>query len=270
MRFRALVALLVTVAGVSITAPLSAQPLEKLFINTGPDPFQKYQILRYDGRDWQGMTAQLRAAFSITTGAALPTLAALQNYDALWVDQRYGVSPTASDLATLLGFAATGRRVVIIGENATLFDLRFLQWSGPIIEALGGTQPSGYARCPYGVVKTVLANSLTAGVKSAGVGCAGYAVGGTPLFDYNVATLWGPTLNVLTMLDANMVDDFYPTYGDGLQYQKNVVSWLGADVGSALGAAGIVTPEPATMALMLPALLGLLSLARRRSGRLEQ
>ncbi|MDQ6612371.1 MAG: hypothetical protein M3Y64_08055, partial [Gemmatimonadota bacterium] len=155
MRIRALGVLLATVACVAIARPLFAQPLEKLYINTGPDPFLKYQILRYDGRDWQKMTAQLRAAFDITTGATLPTLAALANYDALWVDQRYGVTPTATDLATLLGFAATGRRVVIIGENATLFDLRFFQWSGPIIQALGGTQPSGYVNCPYGVVNTV-------------------------------------------------------------------------------------------------------------------
>ncbi|MDQ6612908.1 MAG: hypothetical protein M3Y64_10775, partial [Gemmatimonadota bacterium] len=90
---------------------------------------------------------------------------------------------------------------------------------------------------------------------------------GTALFDYNVATLWGPSQNVVTMLDANMLDDFYPTHGDGEVYRKNVVSWLGADVGGALGAPAVVTPEPVTLALMIPALLGLFAVGHRRLGR---
>lgn len=103
-----------------------------------------------------------------------------------------------AEIATILGFAASGRRVVIVGENQSAFDYGFMTWSAPMVQAMGGQQGdpvlawSG-SGCLYGTVNTVLSNSLTAGVNSVGVGCAGFAIGGTPLFDYIVATLWGET-----------------------------------------------------------------------------
>lgn len=263
MRSRLFAALLLSASVAFSAQPVIAQtgPTPKLFINTGPDPYTKYQILRYQGRDWQTMTSLLQSSFDITTGASLPSLAALTQFDALWVDQRYFVPPSASDIATILGFAATGRRVVIIGENQSAFDFGFMTWSVPMVQALGGDQgPPVFTRsgsgCLYGLVNTVLMNALTAGVQSVGVGCAGFAIGGTALFDYNVATLWGNQLNVLTMLDANMLDDTYPVGTDGVQFQRNVTSWLSADVA--------VVPEPGTFVLLVPALVGVAMVVRRR------
>lgn len=263
MRTRLFAALLLSASLALGTQPVAAQtgPTPKLFINTGPDSYQKYQILRYEGRDWTTMTSLLQSSFDITTGAALPSLSALGGFDALWVDQRYFAAPTQTDISTILGFAASGRRVVLVGENQSSLDFGFVTWSAPMVHALGGEQgdpvPTSYGDgCRYGVVNTVLANALTVGVNTVGVGCAGFAIGGTSLFDYNVATLWGDRLNVLTMLDANMLDDDYSLGNDGVKFQQNVVGWLSADVA--------VVPEPGTFVLLVPALFGVGMVVRKR------
>lgn len=51
------------------------------------------------------------------------------------------------------------------------------------------------------------------------------------------------------MLDANMLDDDYPLGNDGVQFQKNVASWLSADV--------MLVPEPGTFVSLMPALVGI-------------
>lgn len=93
--------LLATLAFIAFVAPaaghLDAQsaPLTKLYIHTGPDPYRTYAHLRYGGRDWNAMTSLLQGTFDITTGSALPTFPSLGGFDALWIDQRYGATPTA-------------------------------------------------------------------------------------------------------------------------------------------------------------------------------
>ena len=79
MRLRAFALLIFAAVFAPIATPATAQPSSpvKLFLNTGPDPFNLYQILRYGGRDWQIMTALLRGTFDITTGPVLPGLADL-------------------------------------------------------------------------------------------------------------------------------------------------------------------------------------------------
>lgn len=268
MRNRVLSALFAAVLIAPFAAPVAAQsvPRKKLFVNTGPNLlFPDYRILRYGGRDFDVITGLLSTTFEVTTGPKLPTIAELWAYDALWLDQRYAETPTANDLSTILGYAASGHRVVIIGENSSPIDLKFMDWSAPIIAALGGiqgpgdpTHPTDGIGCRYGTINTILTHSLTAGVASIGIGCAGYAIGGTALFNYNVATLWGERQNVLTVLDANAIDDDFWGGANGPAFRANMVTWLTADV--------VIVPEPATAALFAPALLSLAAacLARRR------
>jgi hypothetical protein len=103
---------------------------------------------------------------------------------------------------------------------------------------------------------------LLRGVARVNTACAGYALGGTALFDYNVATLWGPTSNVLTILDANTLDDPFGSAYDGRQFRANVVSWVS-------GTDPVLTavPEPSPLALTLSGLLACVAAARwRREG----
>lgn len=258
-----LFAALLSLASLALPArPVVAQApsAPRLFINT--DVTDLYRILRYQGRDWDTMTGLLNGQFNITTGAVLPTLDALGRFDALWVDQRYFVAPTQSEIATILGFAASGRRVVIVGENQSAYDFGFLTWSAPMVQAMGGQQGAPVwamsgPGCLYGTVNAIAGNALTAGVNKVGVGCAGFAIGGTALFDYNVATLWGERQNILTILDANMLDDDYSLGNDGVKFQSNVSNWLSADVA--------LVPEPGTFVLLVPAMVGLAMFARKRA-----
>lgn len=91
--------------------------------------------------------------------------------------------------------------------------------------------------------------------------------GGTSLFGYGVATLWDAGQNVLTVLDADVLDDVWP-YGSGdRQLPRNVVAWVGG--AEATPAVALTTPEPGTWALLgtgLPT-LGAVAGRRKRASR---
>jgi hypothetical protein len=275
MRSLVLAVLLAVAAIAAPSAALGAQATAqtRLYIHTGPDPSLTYGHLRYGGRDWKAITTLLQSTFAITTGNTLPALDVLAHYDALWIDQRYGAQPTTTDMNTMLAFAATGKRVVIVGENSSGWDLNFLKWSAPWVQALGGVQGSGNnttgvpgnyiasVGCVYGAINTIFTHALTSNVASINVGCSGYAIGGTALFDYNAVTLWGTSSNVLTILDTNILDDYpWGPATDTPQFRNNLMSWLDAS-------AVTTVPEPATYALLAPALLAIAVVVRRRRSR---
>jgi hypothetical protein len=285
MRTRVLAVLAFTALVAPFGQAIEAQhaPQTKLFIHTGPDPYGYYQDLRYGGNNWKAMTTLLQGTFNITTGFSLPSLATLNQYDALWIDQRYGTQPTAADLNAMLAFAATGRRVVIVGENSYPGDLNFFNWSSPYVQALGGTQGAGSyvftpskgpgtnghdsrLGCVYGEIKSIYKHELAWGVEKVNTGCAGYAVGGTALFNYNAITLWGAPQNVLTILDTNILDDYFGSYAQSPKFRTNLVNWLDDSEGTLMATATVV-PEPGTFALFAPALLGVGALVRSRKTR---
>lgn len=242
-----------------------------------------YWELRFGGSHFKAMTTLLQSNFTIVTSPVLPTAGALSTYDAMWVDQRYNVAPTKAELDAFVGFAETGRRVVLIGENNSPWDAGFSRWSAPLIAALGGTYGAGnfnntrplpnqgwfasYDGCTYGDVKAVYKHELTKGIESLYTGCAGFAVGGTSLLSYNAVTLWGQTQNMLTILDTNILDDFFGSKGEynlkshNEKFRNNLMGWLGD---SELNAAVTTVPEPSTYALLAPALFGIAFFARRR------
>jgi hypothetical protein len=218
-----------------------------LLVNTHPDGTWAYDGIHVGGGAWGGTTALLGTTFGNRMGTTLDLLDlnAMLGYDALWVDQRFQSAPAAAELDNLVAFAATGRRVVVIGENAT-----WGPWNAAILGALGGGEGALQSYwgpgCQYGAANALGASVLTAGVASVNMACGGYAVGGTPLFDYNVATLWGAKQNVLTVLDANVFDDRFITPGDGERFRGNVVEWISEPV----AVSRVTSPEPSTLALL--------------------
>src|SRR4030042_1651803 len=68
---------------------------------------------------WDNMTAALNAQFStVTVVPNFQNLALMLGYDRLWLDQRWtSGSLTATEISNIGAFIATGRRVVLMGEN---------------------------------------------------------------------------------------------------------------------------------------------------------
>ena len=257
-----------TLLAVALLAPAigagRADAQASLLVNTNPAARGVYDEIYVGGRSWRTTTSSLQSTFGthLGTTSALTDLSAMLQYDALWVDQRYKSTPAAGELANLVAYANTGRRVVVVGENAT-----WGGWNAAVLGALGGTEGPGQtqdwywthgaaAGCQDGAAATVLGHALTAGVAKVGMACGGYAIGGTSLFDYGVASLWGPSQNVLVVLDANVFDDRYMTQHDGVRFERNVVDWLAG--------ASTTAPEPASLVLLGTGLLALGGLAARR------
>lgn len=263
-----------TLLALALLAPVAgarrADAQASLLVNTNAAAKGVYDEIYVGGLSWHTTTTSLQSTFGTHLGTtpALTDLSAMLQYDALWVDQRYMSTPSAGELANLVAYANTGRRVVVVGENAT-----WGGWNASVLGALGGGEGPGQtqswywmhgaaAGCQDGTATTVLAHALTAGVAKVNMACAGYAVGGTSLFDYGVATLWGASQNVLVVLDANLFDDRYMT-PDGVRFEHNVVDWLAASSSSS-NLAVTATPEPATFALLGTGLLALGGIAARR------
>lgn len=229
-----------------------------LLVNTNAAAKGVYDEIYVGGRSWNTTTTSIQSAFAgrLGTTPALTDLSAMLQYNALWVDQRYMSAPSATELANLVAFANTGRRMVIVGENAT-----WGGWNAAVLGAFGGSEGAwnrGYDTpgCRLSGTNAVLAHALTAGVSKIDMECGGFAIGGTSLFDYGVATLWGPSQNVLVVLDANVFDDRYMTQYDGVRFEQNVVGWLAG--------ASTTAPEPASMVLFGTGLLALGGVAVRR------
>lgn len=252
------------VLSLAVAVPASAQ---SLLVNTNPASKGVYDELYIDGPAWSAWlttSAMLHNTFgpNFATTPTLSDLSYMLQYDALWVDQRWHSAPTALEVANLAAYAATGRRVVLMGEDAT-----WGPWNNAVLGAVGGAEGPGQTQdwywsyghvapgCLDGAAHTVLAHALTKGVSSVNMSCGGYALGGTALFDYNVATLWGPQQNVLSILDANILDDRFNLVGDGKVFRENVMEWVATPTS---------TPEPATLALLGTGLLAVGAVARRR------
>lgn len=202
----------------------------------------------YGFNQWNNFTAEIDSAFNnqVTVVSDFTDLAQMLASDALLLDQRWtNGSLLAGEANNVAAFAATGRRVLMIGENSS-----WDTWNNQILAIVGGS----YAGQSSAQASRLVLNEITDGAPLLTLptaGTAGTASGGTALYDPNFATLWGASENVLTVLDVNVWDDGNWNTNNGGVFGRNVAQWL----------AGV--PEPGTVSLALVAVTMSLAAARR-------
>jgi hypothetical protein len=177
----------------------------------------------YGFPEWDNFSAALDAATGnqVTVVPNFSNLAQMFQFDALLLDQRViNMTLGANEASNIAAFAATGRRVLMMGEN----DI-WTVWDNQILAIVG----SSFAGTAQGQATRLVVNPLTAGAPTltlAIAGTAGLSAGGTPLYAPNFATLWGPHQNVLTVLDVNVWQDDSWNINNGGVFGTNVANWL--------------------------------------------
>jgi hypothetical protein len=197
----------------------------------------------YGGSRWSELTNEINATFAtVTVVPNLNNLSQLLAYDRLWIDQRWVPSSLgATELANIQSFIATGRRLVMIGENNS-----WTNWDNQILGLVGGTY-AGESRIT--ATPTTTHPELTAGVVPIPFpqNSYGTASGGEPLFDTKVATLWNG--QAVTVLDVSIFTQ--NDVGTSPRFRQNVIAWL-------------AVPEPASGILAIVALGTATNFIRRR------
>ena len=189
---------------------------------------------------WDNMTGALNSEFGVgnimVTSATLDNVANLSSYDALWLTARQPDDVlSAAEQTALSAYIAAGHRVALIGENGN-----WTSWNNSILALVGGSY-SGIDTSA--TLIPVLVHPLTAGITSWNTIADGIATGGTPLFDKNVATLWQPAQNVVSVLSVNAIDDTCGASAGNLQFENNLSVWLNSGASS-------VVPEPSSLTLL--------------------
>ena len=136
-----------------------------------------------------------------------------------------------------------------MGENSSWTD-----WNNSILQTVGGT----FSGTEVGdaILTPVITHPLTSGVTDVVARADGLTLGGTPVFDQNIVTLWGDSQNALTMLSANIIDDNYGAAAGNVKFKSNLAEWLAGS-----GAPGV--PDAAsTFVLIGIALAGLAGIRR--------
>lgn len=208
----------------------------------------------YGLANWDDMTNALNAAFGVgnVTVSASP-IGDISGYDRLWITARQIGDPglSAVEQANLLAFIASGKRVVIFGENNA-----WTAWNNSFLTILGGS----FSGVDTGgeTITTAVVHPVTDGIPSIRAGDDGIAAGGTSLFSKNVVTLWGTNQNVITVLSLGMIDDssdgFFP---NNQAFKENLAQWLAADAVEPV-------PEPSSCWLVAIGLAGALARYRQR------
>lgn len=190
--------------------------------------------------NWSGLTSALNSAFgpgAITVGTGL--IGDLSGYSALWIQapKAGDAGLTPAEQATVMAFLATGRRVVMVGENFS-----WLDWDNSILATVGGSY-GGFLQGSF-LLTPVVTHPVTFGILTVSASDDGLANGGTALFSENVVTLWGSQQNAISVLSIGMLDD--TSQGGGTagnkQLKTNLAVWLASTDTTAV-------PEPGTVVM---------------------
>jgi hypothetical protein len=213
-----------------------------------------YGGYKVGGAVWTQFTAKLDAASggNVFLAPNFENLTVLLNYDALLLPARDpGDTLSAAEVAAISAFIATGRRVLLFGENDN-----WAPWNQQVVAIAGGSYVSEPYDTFWGYASPLVSNEITDGANSILGFWVGVAAGGTQLYsNKNFVTLWGASNNVLTILDENVVEDGYQATADDARFTTNVANWLAGSRSA--------VPEPDTLAL-LGLGLGLAGLAASR------
>lgn len=183
-----------------------------------------YGDYRYDN-----FSAEINSWFStVDIAPNLEDYSQMLQYDAVMVQIReFNAVLTPTEKTNLTQYIATGRRVLMIGENPSLW----FSWNNDICTVAGGSSTNQESNGNYNVANP--APILTDGVTTVNIPNGGIANGGLNIFTTNTATLWSGngTDNVLTMLDVNVFEDDRWNTLDGGVFSANVAEWLGSGGG---------------------------------------
>ncbi len=183
-----------------------------------------YGDYRYDN-----FSAEINSWFStVDIAPNLEDYSQMLQYDAVMVQIReFNAVLTPTEKTNLTQYIATGRRVLMIGENPSLW----FSWNNDLCTVAGGSSTNQESNGNYNVANPV--PILTDGVTTVNIPNGGIANGGLNIFTTNTATLWSGngTDNVLTMLDVNVFEDDRWNTLDGGVFSANVAKWLGSGGG---------------------------------------
>lgn len=249
MTLKAAVAKMCAAGAMALTIGFAAAPADAAILVDQSMPYSGHYV---GGTDWTKFTTSLDTLGGGYVVGSLGDASAVAAADALIINARYDFDGnnqfSDAELANVLGFLETGKRVLIVGEGAPWYT----NWNGFVFDLV--TQATGQTASNGGMGASGAANpfagfELTNGVGAFNMEGAGLATGGTALFDKNFATLWAP--NLLTVLDFNAFKD-----NPSPAFRDNMASWLGASS---------AVPEPSTWAMMILGFGLVGSSIRRRS-----
>lgn len=208
----------------------------------------------YGLSSWGTFTGDINSAFGgaanvTVNGSELTDLNYMLTFSSLMVTARQpGGQLTATEISNIAAYEATGRHVLLIGENSS-----WSAWNSSILSTVGGTfgGDSGASSA-----SRLVNNSITAGTPTLALSGDGVAVGGTALYDQNVLTQWG-TGNVVSLLSVNVQQNG----GGNNTFDNDLAVWLASADAPPTESA----PEPGTLLMLASGMLGLgVSLRRKQ------